>query len=411
MNNSNINDNNVNNTINNTIVNKNIVIVNFEQIDSPDVGEIKALCEDLGYTVAHILNFKPHNKKFLGKGQMEQIQAFVEANDPYAVVYNGFLSGLKYKIMEKYIKRKILSRVDIIINVFENRAHTVEGKLQVKLASLLHQRSKLVRAWSHLEKQRGGSMFMGGPGETQLELDKRIISDKIESIKKQLNKVEQDRNTRSVSRTDPIIALIGYSNAGKTTLFNKLTQSTCEVSPKPFQTLDPFLRPATLPNSQKVIISDTVGFVTNLPPFLIKAFRATLEQICQAKVLLCVHDITNPSNLDEIHKWLKALKVDTKPIIYVLNKADLINEEVNLEGIKISCKANTGFDELYSEIIKLIDDTVTLDLHIPYSDQETLSWLMNNNLEIMSNYDEEGTIVKVKLSGLANKQFKKWKQS
>lgn len=416
----------------------NILIINFQSIDCPDISEISALCKDLGHTILDVLDFKPHNKKFLGKGQMENIQKAVEEHKAEAIVYNGFLSGLKYKLLEKYVKSKIYSRVDIIIQVFENRAQTLEGRLQVKLASLLHQRSKVVRAWSHLERQRGGGMTIGGPGEKQLELDKRMIGDKILAVKKQLAKIEQDRKTRSVSRTDPIISLIGYSNAGKTTLFNLLTKSNCNVSSKPFETLDPYIRPGYLLNDQKVLFSDTVGFVTNLPPFLIKAFRATLEQILHADILVCVHDSTNENNIDEIHKWLEILKADKKPIIYTWNKYDLLKgydllqesmkdtqledtqlQDKQLQGqtnhfhepdqinINISCKTNFGIDELKQNIEKLLNNTTMLEITLDYTQTQELSWLMKNHLDIKLDYQEDQIMINAKLENIKYKQFMK----
>lgn len=323
-------------------LNKLALLVNFHTNDTPDVQEIITLSHDLGFQITQILNFKANNKAFLGIGQMKMIAE--QLGDAKYLIYNGFLSGLRLKKLEQFIKVPILSRIDIIIEIFESRASTPESKLQVKLAHLLHSKAKLVRLWTHLERQQGGARSTAGPGEKQIELDKRIINNKIEQIKKELVQAEQSRKIRNVSRVDPIISLVGYANAGKTSLFNLLTQENREVSSKAFQTLDSLLRTTHLSSGQKVIISDTVGFVTHLPPFLVKAFSATLDHIKQSDVIVCLHDITKLENIDQILYWLHLLQVDHKPIIHVLNKIDLV-EDKRTDPVEHTKDEQTEFED------------------------------------------------------------------
>lgn len=384
-------------------------IIDFQTIETPDVSEVEALVQDLGYEIAHIGTFKSRDRKFLGRGQLEKIREEVYADETIdTIVFNGMLSGLKYKLLEKFFNRAILSRIDVIIRIFEKRALTTEGRLQVRLAALLHKKSKLVRAWTHLERQRGSTRSIGGPGESQLELDKRMIFDDIEKVKRQLKKVQQDRDVRKATRTEKVVSIIGYSNAGKTTLFNALTDSDLSTSSKPFETLDPFMRQATLPNNQTVIISDTVGFVTHLPPFLVKAFQSTLEQITDADLLLYVTDSSNPDDHEEVMKWLKRLKVENKPLIHVWNKVDLIDKEKakDLDGVKVSAQTGEGIDKLFAEISAVVSDVMLLRVKLDYSQTDTLSWLMRNRITIKTDNFDDHVLVECQLSTVDYKRFK-----
>lgn len=402
---------------------KTAIIVNFVIIDSPDITEITALSQDLGYDVRETYVIQPHNKKFLGKGQIQNIEQVRTKHEAQYVIYNGFLSGLQLKKMNEEIKGTILSRIDIIIATFESRAHTPESKLQIQLAHLLHSKAKLVRLWSHLERQRGGSKTIGGPGEKQLELDKRMISQSIERIKIKLAKIQQDRQVRSHSRQDPIISLVGFANAGKTTLFNALTDHNSTVSSKAFQTLDSLLRTSILPNQQKIVISDTVGFVSHLPPFLVKAFKATLDHIKQSSVIICVHDATNIQQADQIMQWLKILKVDHKPIIQVLNKIDLLEEsktahdeneqsthqfsEIFQDAIKISAQSGFNILALQERIIYHLQAHKTVTATLPYDQQGATSWLIKHSFKHTISYFEENMKITAKLSPANASKFQK----
>lgn len=390
----------------NTTKDKTAILVDFQTSDTPNIEEIQTLATDLGFTIIDTLTFKANNRIFLGKGQMKMIgEKCLELNAEH-VIYNGFLSGLKLKKLEYFIKVPILSRIDIIIAIFESRASTPESKLQVKLAHLLHSRAKLVRLWTHLERQQGGGRTIAGPGEKQIELDKRIINNKIEQIKKELGKTEQDRHVRSISRSSPVISLVGYTNAGKTTLFNALTKQNHTASPKPFQTLDSILRTAVFFNKQKVIISDTVGFVTHLPPFLVNAFSATLNNIKQSSVLICLHDATKLENIDQILHWLELLQVNDKPIIHVLSKIDLIDDISTLKlpvqlidqnYITISAFDATGIQKLQERIVSLLNNHSDLEVKLNYNQTEQLNWLIKHSIKHNITYLDDSLIVNINL--------------
>ncbi|HCU59018.1 MAG TPA: GTPase HflX, partial [Alphaproteobacteria bacterium] len=233
---------------------------------------------------------------YFSKGFIEKMLPIVEENDVFLMVVDAALTPIQQRNLEKALKLKVIDRTALILEIFGERAQTSEGKLQVELAHLTYQRSRLVRSWTHLERQRGGAGFLGGPGEKQIELDKRLIDDKIIKIKKELEKV---KNTRSIQRGNrkkvpyPIVALVGYTNAGKSSLFNRLTKDDVMVANMLFATLDPTLRKIKLPSGMEVILSDTVGFISNLPHELVMAFRSTLEEVLEADVVVHVRDISN----------------------------------------------------------------------------------------------------------------------
>ena len=395
-------------SIENKIEKSNVCLVDFQDLKSPPVSEIRALLQDLGYNIIQTFTFHARNRRFLGKGQLQMIADFISQHNenlPYdrsdekcIIVYNNTLSGLNYKIMEAACKTTVLSRIDIIIEIFENRAMTVEAKLQIKLAKALHQKTKLIKLWSHLERQRGSTATIGGPGETQFELDRRILEDSIEDIKRKLIKIKNDSKTRQESRKDKVVALVGYSNAGKSSLFNKLTNGDAKVSPKPFETLDPFMRQTVLPNHQKIILADTVGFVSFLPPFLIQAFRSTLENIIQADLILFVIDSSmKPYNLNEVLNWLKILKVLDRPLIYVWNKIDLLTEDqkhyistMELDSIQISSLTGFGIKSLISRIETGVSEQVRVHIKCNLTtEQEAYQWLFKNSLPTDQQYNDE----------------------
>lgn len=361
---------------------KKVCLVDFQDLKTPPIDEIKALLCDLDYEILEVMTFQARQKKFLGKGQIERIAQFVKDNDCF-MVYNNHLTGLQYKILDKAFKNeKTLSRIDIIIQVFEKRAMTTEAKLQVRLAKLLHEKAKLVRRWSHLERQRGGTGSIGGPGETQLELDSRMIYNSIDDVKAKLRKIKQDRLERQKGRTDKMVALVGYSNAGKTSLLNKLTDGDANVSSKPFETLDPFARQCILKNQQKIIMADTVGFVTHLPPFLIPAFRSTLENIIHADLLLFVTDSSAEQyNMNQVLQWIKLLKADSKPMIYVWNKVDLIDDvkreylkTLQFNDVQVSTITGEGIDLLLEKVEHVVSEQLLLEILVVPGSEE-YNWL------------------------------------
>ncbi len=399
-----------------TVIKRKVCLVDFQGFKTPPVAEIKALLDDLKYEIVQTFTFQARNRKFIGKGQLQMIADFINTEEESItcgknndnkciVVYNNILTGLNYKILETACKTQILSRIDVIIEIFQSRALTVEAKLQVRLAQLLHGKTKLIKLWTHLEKQKGGTNTVGGPGETQFEMDKRMIEDAVIDIKRKLIKIKDDSKLRQEGRQDKVIALVGYSNAGKTSLFNTITQGNAKVSSKPFETLDPFMRQCVLSNAQKIIVSDTVGFVSFLPPFLIQAFRSTLENITQADLLLFIIDASvTPYNLAEVMNWLKMLKVLDVPMIYVWNKVDLLTQEMrdyidkmDLDSVKVSSITGEGVKELMKKVSSQISDMVSVRVTCS-ADSPIYAWLFKQCIPTNLVYQDEEISLDCQLS-------------
>ncbi len=289
---------------------------------------------------------RPTPATFLGQGKVEEILADLDGRDPRPglVIVDHALSPVQHRNLEKAWNAKVLDRTALILEIFGERARTAEGRLQVELAHLTYQRSRLVRSWTHLERQRGGRGFLGGPGERQIESDRRALAEKIDRLKE---KLEDVRRTRSLQRSRrqrapyPVVALVGYTNAGKSTLFNRMTASDVLARDLLFATLDPTLRAADLKSGQRIILSDTVGFISDLPTQLVAAFRATLEEVLEADVIVHVRDIAHPDSeaqREDVLIVLKSLGIeaeDERPIIEALNKIDLVAEErrVTIEAL------------------------------------------------------------------------------
>lgn len=340
------------------------------------------------------------NPGFLfGKGAAEEIGQLVEDQEPDIVIVNHDLSPVQQRNLERAWHVKVIDRTGLILEIFGERAQTKEGKIQVELAALEYQRSRLVRSWTHLERQRGGAGFMGGPGETQIELDRRIIGDRLVKLKKELEDIRRTRDLARKSRERvpfPVVALVGYTNAGKSTLFNRLTGADVFAEDLLFATLDPTMRKVRLDNGQNFILSDTVGFISNLPTTLVAAFRSTLEQVQYADVILHIRDISQEdteSHKKDVMEIMKGLGIgydQDSRIIEVLNKIDLVNDDERQDILRkakfsdiktLALSAITGEGE--KELLDAIQDVLTrsrvlLAFKIKPSDGEAISWLYNH---------------------------------
>ena len=276
---------------------------------------------------------RPVPATLLGSGKVAEIAALAGEYEPEIVVVNAALTPVQQRNLEKAWGTKVLDRTALILEIFGERAQTREGRLQVELAHLSYQRSRLVRSWTHLERQRGGFGFLGGPGESQIESDRRQISERIVRIKKELEQVKRTRGLGRQARKKvpyPVIALVGYTNAGKSTLFNRLTDSAVLAKDLLFATLDPTMRGLKLPRGTRVILSDTVGFIADLPTELVAAFRATLEEVLEAEIIVHVRDVAHDESAAQKADVLAILSElgvpEDRPILEVLNKTDLLDE-------------------------------------------------------------------------------------
>lgn len=332
----------------------------------PDVSEFEALVLSAGAEIVGFLTAsrqKPSSANYIGSGKVEELAALVAATEADLVIFDGHLSPSQERNLERQIKARVIDRSGLILDIFASRAQTFEGKLQVELAQLDHIRTRLIRGWTHLERQKGG-IGLRGPGETQLETDRRLLDARVMSLKARLDKVRKtrDQGRRSRKRNAiPTIALVGYTNAGKSTLFNALTQSQIYAADQLFATLDPTLRRVMLPGGASAILADTVGFVQNLPHALVDAFRATLEEAALADVLLFVQDGAHPDRAMQeaaVREVLTEIGAGEVPRIEVMNKVDLRPEVFPGRGedgrIWISAQSGAGFEALKEAIAQAI---------------------------------------------------------
>ena len=352
---------------------------------------------------------------YIGKGKVEEIEGLVKAQEIGLVVMDCALSPVQQRNLEKAWSAKVLDRTGLILEIFGKRAQTKEGVLQVELAHLTYQKSRLVRSWTHLERQRGGFGFLGGPGETQIEADRRVIEERIARIETELEKVKKRRKLHRDSRARvpyPIAALVGYTNAGKSTLFNRMTRAKVLEADMLFATLDPTLRAIDLPHGTRVILSDTVGFISELPTMLVAAFRATLEEVTQADVILHVRDISHEDSeaqLQDVQEVLKALGIDEARrdrVIEVWNKIDVLDPagraalentaarvDLDHQPLLVSALTGEGIETLLVAIeARLAETRIVIDLVLDGTDGAGLSWLHRNTEVITRTTRDDGKV-------------------
>ncbi len=378
------------------------------------VGLAEAIALEVPHAEIVRIN-RPDPASLFGRGTVERLAGIVEAFDVDLVVVDHALTPAQQRTLERALLVKVIDRTGLILEIFGARARTREGQLQVELAALTYQKSRLVRSWTHLERQRGGFGFLGGPGESQLEIDRRLIGDRITRLNRELNDVRRTRTlhrTARQRRATPLVALVGYTNAGKSTLFNRLARADVPAQDMMFATLDPTMRQVELPSGLGVVLSDTVGFISDLPHQLVAAFRATLEEVQEADLILHVRDIAHPDSeaqRQDVERVLGELGIDTARdgrVIEVLNKTDrleptaraalmmrLVNQRLtggDEHAVAVSARMGLGIDALRT----LLDRRFTearrvVEMEVDLADGRALAWLYENG-EVLDRHDGDG---------------------
>lgn len=389
------------------------------------VGLAEAISLDVVYGDIVSLS-APQASTFLRAGQCERISEIAEDYDHPLVIVNASLSPVQQRNLENKLSCKVIDRTALILEIFGARAQTHAGRLQVELAAMMFQRSRLVRSWTHLERQRGGGGFLGGPGERQIELDRRMLMDRVVRIKAELKEVERTRHLQRRNRSrgeTPTIALVGYTNAGKSTLFNALTGAGVLSKDMLFATLDPTMRHVSLPSGRPIVLADTVGFISQLPTELIEAFKSTLEEVVEADLLLHVHDSASPmlfEEADDVRQVLLDLGLSEdrldSDLIHVMNKQDKLDEELAEaiahhypHAVYGSAISENGADKVIEAIEeRLSQGAVICQLTLPPQAGQARAWLHQRGEVLRSSFDDAGQeLMEVSLTQADHARFAK----
>ncbi len=376
----------------------------------------------LGGEIVRIQRIQPG--MLFGSGKVEELKTLFHALETDLVIVDGTVGPVQQRNLEKEWGVKLLDRTGLILEIFADRARTREGVLQVELAALSYQRTRLVRAWTHLERQRGGFGFVGGPGETQIESDRRAIDDQVVRLKRQLDRVVKTRELHRAARRKvpfPIVALVGYTNAGKSTLFNRMTGADVLAKDMLFATLDPTMRGVALPSGRKIIASDTVGFISELPTQLVAAFRATLEEVLEADLILHVRDISHPESAEQaadVADILGSLGVNkTIPMLEVWNKLDLVDasqrealavQAINRHGVfPVSALTGEGIAELLDAISVAFEEAKSeREISLTFSEGKRHAWLHGEGVVVQETTGEDGWQIVVQWTARQEKRYR-----
>jgi len=391
-----------------------------------ELEEFIELVTSAGITILDMITTKrqvPHAKFYLGKGKINDLCEAVKLHQADVVLFNHTLTPAQERNIEEVCQCRVVDRIGLILDIFAQRAFTYEGKLQVELAQLKHMSTRLIRGWTHLERQKGG-IGLRGPGETQLETDRRLLRGRIDNIESRLDKVSQQRTQgrRSRSRAEvPTVSLVGYTNAGKSTLFNLITGADVLAEDKLFATLDPTLRRVEVAKGQSVILADTVGFIRHLPHDLVAAFRATLEETREADLLLHIIDFADPTWQEKekaVQQVLREIGADKVPLLTVMNKVDLLpdintgilrNEHHDIQEVRVSAQSEDGIEQLLEAISELLaGDRIICSITIPPELGKLRGLLFHIEAISEESYLDDGSL---KLSiNLSNADWQRLKQ-